>query len=564
MRRPGFILLTLLLALSVGVSAQPLQTPQTPGAPQAPPPDSARPAPPPDSARPVPAPDADRQPPPDADRDPVEGVFDDDFGRSRRAAVRIGGDFTLGANDRIREVVVIFGNVTIDGTVDRHVVVIMGTARLGKGARIGDNFVVIGGPARVEEGAVVERDLVVIGGGLDAPAGFSALGEHVVIGPPFLGEWFEGFTAWITRGLLFGRLIVPDLSWVWGAVAIFFLLYLAVNVVFERPVHTIATTLAEKPLTAFGAGLAVLLLLGPVVTLLAITVVGIAVIPFLLCAIFIAWIVGKVAVARWIGNGVMPEDEPEHRSQAVRSFVIGFALILIAYMIPIVGIVTWAVIGVIGLGAASMAFLAAYRRERPAPPPSPVPEPPPPPVPTPYQPPAGASASVSEASAMSSGAMEPPAPPPFVPPVATPPAGAAGVAASLPSALLSMPRALFRDRFAAFVLDMVIVAMGLQVLDAVFFFDDEAFPLFVLVYHVGFWTWKQTTPGGIICQLRLVRVDGNPLSFADALIRALVGFFSIAVFFIGALWMLRDPDGQTWHDKVAGTYVMKVPRNWPL
>jgi uncharacterized RDD family membrane protein YckC len=88
--------------------------------------------------------------------------------------------------------------------------------------------------------------------------------------------------------------------------------------------------------------------------------------------------------------------------------------------------------------------------------------------------------------------------------------------------------------------------------------------LLVLAYHVGFWTWKQTTPGGIICQLRLVRVDGNPLSFADALIRALVGFFSLAVFFIGALWMLRDPESQTWHDKVAGTYAVKVPRNWPL
>jgi uncharacterized RDD family membrane protein YckC len=61
-----------------------------------------------------------------------------------------------------------------------------------------------------------------------------------------------------------------------------------------------------------------------------------------------------------------------------------------------------------------------------------------------------------------------------------------------------------------------------------------------------------------------VRVDGNPLSFADALVRALVGIFSIAIAFIGALWMLRDPESQTWHDKVAGTYVVKVPRHWPL
>jgi uncharacterized RDD family membrane protein YckC len=130
-----------------------------------------------------------------------------------------------------------------------------------------------------------------------------------------------------------------------------------------------------------------------------------------------------------------------------------------------------------------------------------------------------------------------------------------------------MPRALFRDRFAAFVLDVIIVVIAVQILDVFFFFgyrEDEAFPLFLLMYHVGFWTWKQTTVGGIICQLRLVRVDGNPLTFADALVRGLVGVFSLAAVFIGALWMLRDPESQTWHDKVAGTYVVKVPRNWPL
>jgi uncharacterized RDD family membrane protein YckC len=28
--------------------------------------------------------------------------------------------------------------------------------------------------------------------------------------------------------------------------------------------------------------------------------------------------------------------------------------------------------------------------------------------------------------------------------------------------------------------------------------------------------------------------------------------------------MLYDEDQQTWHDRIAGTYVVKVPRHWPL
>jgi uncharacterized RDD family membrane protein YckC len=92
----------------------------------------------------------------------------------------------------------------------------------------------------------------------------------------------------------------------------------------------------------------------------------------------------------------------------------------------------------------------------------------------------------------------------------------------------------------------------------------ETFFLGLLVYHIGFWTWKQTTIGGIICQLRVARVDGSALSFADALVRGLASIFSLAVLGIGALWILKDPDNQAWHDKIAGTYVVKVPRNWPL
>jgi uncharacterized RDD family membrane protein YckC len=40
--------------------------------------------------------------------------------------------------------------------------------------------------------------------------------------------------------------------------------------------------------------------------------------------------------------------------------------------------------------------------------------------------------------------------------------------------------------------------------------------------------------------------------------------FSLAVLAIGALWILRDAERQAWHDRIAGTYVVRVPRNYPL
>jgi uncharacterized RDD family membrane protein YckC len=68
----------------------------------------------------------------------------------------------------------------------------------------------------------------------------------------------------------------------------------------------------------------------------------------------------------------------------------------------------------------------------------------------------------------------------------------------------------------------------------------------------------------MICHLRVVRVDGRPLRFVDGLVRGLSGLFSIVAAGIGFLWILKDPERQGWHDKIAGTFVVKVPRDYPV
>lgn len=461
-----------------------------------------------------------------------------------RPVLRIGQDYTLRAGDVAREVVVVFGDATIEGRVDENVVVVFGKAHLSSTADVDGSLIVVGGTAIASAGARIDEDLVVVGGGFDAPAGFTPGGQHIVIGPAMLGGRLDAIVPWLTRGLLWGRPIVPDLPWVWGVVGIFFLVYLALNLVFDQPVRACAVTLAEKPLTAFVVGLLVLLLTGPVCLLLAVSLIGIAVVPFVLGALFVAGILGKVGVARWIGMRVVRQESPENQLQSIRSFAIGFAVISVAYMVPVLGFLAWTMLGVLGLGAATLAFITAYRRENPAP----VAR-----VPSSVTPPAPPAAVYQEAGAAPAS--------PDVPSVAfSPPA--ARVAPATASDLASFPRAAFRDRLFAFVLDVILVLIAHELLDLTR--RDSAIFLLLLGYHIGFWTWKGTTVGGIICQLRVVRVDGAPLRFVDALVRGLSSIFSLALVGIGCLWILRDPERQAWHDKIAGTYVVKVPRNWPL
>ena len=457
----------------------------------------------------------------------------------------------------------IFGDAVIEGRVDGDVAVILGSAELKSTAVINGSLVVVGGHVKVADGAQVHEDLFVGGGGLDAPAGFGPGGHYVGIGSSTFDGYFRDLVPWLTRGLLWGRPIVPGLPWVWSIALMFFLMNLLLNVVFDAPVKAASAILRATPLSAFMSGLLVMLLAGPICLLLAVSVVGLAVVPFVMCALLIAAVLGKIAFARWIGGSVIHQDDPDNRALSLRSFLIGSAIMCVAYMIPVLGFVTWALAGVFGLGAATVAFFSAYRRENPRPPrkikvarPRPrrryrrrrrrraVPS-------AAY---AEAPPSVAYAQAM------PPAEEPLYAAVASP---GEPVPVATASELAVLPRAAFIDRLAAFALDAILIVIIVNVLDFDREFARVGF-LLALTYHVSFWTLKGTTLGGIICQLRLVRTDGERVGFPEALVRGLTGIFSLAVFGLGFLWILRDPDRQAWHDRVAGTYVVKVPRNWPI
>ena len=49
-----------------------------------------------------------------------------------------------------------------------------------------------------------------------------------------------------------------------------------------------------------------------------------------------------------------------------------------------------------------------------------------------------------------------------------------------------------------------------------------------------------------------------------AAVRLLGGFFSAALFFLGFFWAGWSADRQSWHDKIAGTVVIRNPKSTPL
>jgi uncharacterized RDD family membrane protein YckC len=123
-----------------------------------------------------------------------------------------------------------------------------------------------------------------------------------------------------------------------------------------------------------------------------------------------------------------------------------------------------------------------------------------------------------------------------------------------------MPRAGFWIRMAALLLDVLLVGFVMSLLHPFGNFHI----LILAIYGAVMWKLRGTTVGGIVCDLHVVRLDGRPVDWETAIVRALGCFLSLFVVFLGFIWIAFDANGQAWHDKIAGTVVVRAKRGAPL
>lgn len=87
------------------------------------------------------------------------------------------------------------------------------------------------------------------------------------------------------------------------------------------------------------------------------------------------------------------------------------------------------------------------------------------------------------------------------------------------------------------------------------FFISYVFPF---VWTIGFWVGKEATPGKMLLGLRVVNAaTGDKLSLGRAIGRYFAYFVSALVFCLGFIWVAFDERNQGWHDKLAGTLVVR-------
>ena len=83
-----------------------------------------------------------------------------------------------------------------------------------------------------------------------------------------------------------------------------------------------------------------------------------------------------------------------------------------------------------------------------------------------------------------------------------------------------------------------------------------------LAYYWYFWTRRDgQTLGKMLLNLRVVKVDGSPISDQDAIIRYVGYIVNSVALMLGWIWALFDDKRQGWHDKFVGTIVVHTERD---
>jgi uncharacterized RDD family membrane protein YckC len=80
-----------------------------------------------------------------------------------------------------------------------------------------------------------------------------------------------------------------------------------------------------------------------------------------------------------------------------------------------------------------------------------------------------------------------------------------------------------------------------------------------VAYFVGFWVWRGQTPGKMLLGIKIVRPDNARITVSQGLLRYLGYIVSGAVILIGFIWVAFDPMKQGFHDKIAETFVVRIP-----
>ena len=120
----------------------------------------------------------------------------------------------------------------------------------------------------------------------------------------------------------------------------------------------------------------------------------------------------------------------------------------------------------------------------------------------------------------------------------------------------------FWIRFLASLIDSVVLFIVALILGAITAGASAYIQLIInILYYVLFTGLRGQTPGKMVVGIQVLTREGEVPGIGRAILREVIGkFVSGIVLLLGYIWVAFDPNKQGWHDKIAGTYVIRRSR----
>lgn len=253
---------------------------------------------------------------------------------SDRSIIKIGSDVHIEKDMRVEDAVAVGGSVYVDGIVDGDAVAVGGTIHLG-------------------EEAIIHGDAVTIGGDIDQAEGSMIYGDIIDVGTFNFKNIFEG------KHFFGGHRGIPKFFTIIPLIGLFALVLL-LSVLIPTELGTVASNIKNEPIIMFLWGMLGVILIVPLAVMLAISIIGIALIPLEVLAVFLALLIGYIAVAIMIGKKLLKALNNDNPSVAL-SAILGILILWLVGLIPIFGSIVKVIAWIIGFGAV---IIAVARRNK--------------------------------------------------------------------------------------------------------------------------------------------------------------------------------------------------------
>jgi hypothetical protein len=257
--------------------------------------------------------------------------------------VVIGGEAAIETAATVKgDLVVIGGNLRLDGQVSSSAIVIGGNASLGTSSHVGTDLVALGGTFQRASGATIGGDIITSLTVTSNVLPRAALSPTPVV-PPGGGVKLDFGPLGVLASVLFQAIG-------FGAIAMLLTAFL------HPQLDRVAQAARQQPFASGSLGLLTLFLAPLAIVILAITLI---LIPLALAAailVALAWLFGVVALGHLVGERLL---QAMHRtwepvlSAGFGALVLG-VVVAASNQIPCVGWMTAVLIGLVGLGAATM------------------------------------------------------------------------------------------------------------------------------------------------------------------------------------------------------------------